>query len=368
MACGMRLTPMPVKIELATEKHKIKIQPLPIMEPNPKSNANPLLEFKNLRVHFFTDEGVVKAVDGVDLAIPRGKTTCVVGESGCGKSVMAQASLGIVPRPGRVVSGNIFWETKSGEIHDIATLNPKGRIIRGIRGAEIAMIFQEPMTSLSPLYTIGSQISESIDLHQSVTKEEARERTIDILRRVRIPRPDRLVDEYPFRLSGGMRQRAMIAMALSCNPKLLIADEPSTALDVTTQAQILDLMLELQQEYEMAILFITHDLGVVAEIGDDVAVMYLGKIVERTDVDTLFNAPKHPYTQALLSSIPKVSTQRQPLAPIQGMVPNPFHRPTGCTFHPRCAQVMEICRTQEPATTRIAPGHYVRCLLYEDRD
>jgi peptide/nickel transport system ATP-binding protein len=160
----------------------------------------------------------------------------------------------------------------------------------------------------------------------------------------------------------------MIAMALSCNPKLLIADEPSTALDVTTQAQILDLMLELQQEYEMAILFITHDLGVVAEIGDDVAVMYLGKIVERTDVDTLFNAPKHPYTQALLSSIPKVSTQRQPLAPIQGMVPNPFHRPTGCTFHPRCAQVMEICRTQEPATTRIAPGHYVRCLLYEDRD
>jgi len=327
-----------------------------------------LLEFKDVRVHFFTDEGVVKAVDGVDLAISRGKTTCIVGESGCGKSVMAQASMGIVSKPGKVVSGNIFWESKSNEILDIAALNSKGKRIRAIRGAEIAMIFQEPMTSLSPLYTIGSQISESIVLHQKVSKEEARTRTIDILRRVRIPRPDRLVDEYPFRLSGGMRQRAMIAMALSCNPKLLIADEPSTALDVTTQAQIIDLMMELQNDFGMAIMFITHDLGVVAEIGDDVAVMYLGRVIEKTDVDTLFNAPKHPYTQALLSSIPKVSSQRQRLAPIQGMVPNPFHRPAGCMFHPRCAQVMEICRTREPATTQIAPGHLVRCLLYENLD
>jgi oligopeptide/dipeptide ABC transporter ATP-binding protein len=336
------------------------------MDKTEKIATDTLLEFKDVRVHFFTDEGVVKAVDGVDLAVPRGKTTCIVGESGCGKSVMSLASMGIVQRPGRVVSGNIVWETKNHEIFDLAALNPKGRTIRSIRGAEISMIFQEPMTSLSPLYTIGNQITESIMLHQKVSKQEARERTIKILDRVRIPRPERLVDEYPFRLSGGMRQRAMIAMALSCNPSLLIADEPSTALDVTTQAKILDLMLELQKDYGMAIMFITHDLGVVAEIGDDVAVMYLGKIVEKTDVDTLFNAPKHPYTQALLSSIPKVSTQRQPLEPIKGMVPNPFRRPAGCTFHPRCAQVMEVCRTREPVTTQIAPGHFVRCLLYED--
>ncbi len=325
-----------------------------------------LIEFKDFRLHFFTDEGVVKAVDGVDLVARRGKTLCVVGESGCGKSVMAQTSLRIVPKPGRIVSGSIIYTTKSGEVVDIATLDPKGTKIREIRGAEISMIFQEPMTSLSPMHTIGDQIGEVIMLHQKVNKKEARERVIHMLDRVRIPRPERLVDEYPFRLSGGMRQRAMIAMALSCNPSLLIADEPTTALDVTTQAQIIDLMQELQREYGMAIMFITHDLGVVAEIADDVAVMYLGRIVEYADVYTLFNAPKHPYTQALLSSVPKVTVERQPLEPIQGMVPNPFRRPRGCTFHPRCIKAMPVCKTLEPSLVQVGPTQ-VRCLLYEEQ-
>ena len=325
-----------------------------------------LLEFKDLKVHFFTDEGVVKAVDGVDLPVQRRRTVCVVGESGCGKSVMALAALRIVQRPGRIVGGQIAWHRKDGQVTDLAKLNPQGQEVRSIRGAEIAMIFQEPMTSFSSLHTVGNQIGEAIMLHQRVSKQEARDRAIDMLRRVRIPRPDRLIDEYPFRLSGGMRQRAMIAMALSCNPSLLIADEPTTALDVTTQAQILDLMRELQAEYGMAMLFITHDLGVVAEIADDVAVMYLGRVVENADADTLFNSPKHPYTQALLSSIPKITATRQPLQPIQGMVPNPFRRPKGCTFHPRCAYVKDVCRVQEPALLALNPAHHVRCLLYED--
>lgn len=324
-----------------------------------------LMEYQDFRLHFFTDEGVVKAIDGVDLTVQRARTLCVVGESGCGKSVMAQSALRIVPKPGRIVSGKIMWYGDPSRPVDIAALNPTGPEIRAIRGAQISMIFQEPMTSLSALHTIGDQIMEVIRLHQGYSKEQARALTIQMLDRVRIPRPDRLVDEYPFRLSGGMRQRAMIAMALSCNPDLLIADEPTTALDVTTQAQILDLMLELQHGYDMAIMFITHDLGVVAEIADDVAVMYLGRVVEQADADTLFNSPKHPYTQALLSSIPKVTAQREPLSPIRGMVPNPFRRPSGCTFNPRCDKAMPECKEREPAVTEVAPGHRVRCLLYE---
>jgi len=327
--------------------------------------ADILMEYQDFRLHFFTDEGVVKAVDGVDLPIQRGRTLCVVGESGCGKSVMAQAALRIVPKPGRIVSGKILWNGDPLHPKDIAQLNPTGPEIRAIRGAEISMIFQEPMTSLSSLHTIGDQIMEVIRLHQGLSKDQARTLAIQMLDRVRIPRPERLVDEYPFRLSGGMRQRAMIAMALSCNPSLLIADEPTTALDVTTQAQILDLMLDLQRGYDMAIMFITHDLGVVAEIADDVAVMYLGRVVEQADADTLFNSPKHPYTQALLSSIPKVTAQREPLSPIRGMVPNPFRRPSGCTFNPRCDRVMPECKEREPGMSEVSPGHRVRCLLYE---
>jgi len=324
-----------------------------------------LLEYQDVRLHFFTDAGVVKAVDGVDLSVKRARTLCVVGESGCGKSVMALAALRIVQEPGRIVSGQILWNGTVGQPQDIAALNPKGAEIRAIRGDQISMIFQEPMTSLSSLHTIGDQIMEVIRLHQGLSKEQAKKLAIQMLDRVRIPRPERLVDEYAFRLSGGMRQRAMIAMALSCNPCLLIADEPTTALDVTTQAQILDLMLELQSSYDMAIMFITHDLGVVAEIADDVAVMYLGRVVEYADADTVFNSPRHPYTQALLSSIPKVTVRREPLEPIRGMVPNPFRRPTGCTFNPRCDKAMPICRTREPIATQVGSEHTVRCLLYE---
>jgi oligopeptide/dipeptide ABC transporter ATP-binding protein len=327
--------------------------------------SDTLLEFKDLRVHFFTDEGVVKAVDGVDFGVKRGKTTCIVGESGCGKSVMSLTSLRIVQKPGRIVSGQILWRETPEKVIDLAQLDPRGEDIRAIRGAEIAMIFQEPMTSLSALHTIGNQIGESIRLHQKVSKEEARNRTIEILRKVRIPRPERLVDEYPFRLSGGMRQRAMIAMALCCQPTLLIADEPTTALDVTTQAQILDLMKELQAEYGMGMMFITHDLGVVADIADEVVVMYLGKVVENADVYTLFNAPKHPYTQALLRSVPKMTREREALDPIRGMVPSPFRRPSGCPFHPRCNQVRETCRSTEPQPIPVSMQHLVRCVLYE---
>jgi len=332
--------------------------------------ADILVEVKNLKIHFFTDEGVVRAVDGVDLTVERGKTLALVGESGCGKSVACRSLLHIVHPPGRIVSGEIIYSQSMGdglyEKVDIASLHPRGRRIREIRGKEIAMIFQEPMTSLSPMYTVGNQIMENILLHTTMTKREARALTIELLSKVGIPKPDRLVDEYPFRLSGGMRQRAMIAMALSCNPKVLIADEPTTALDVTTQANILDLMLDLQKQYEMALLFITHDLGVVAEIADDVAVMYLGRIVERSDVDTIFNAPRHPYTQALLRSIPKIAMKRGTLDPIKGMVPNPYRRPGGCPFHPRCPQALPECRVLVPVTTRLSENHTVECLLYED--
>ena len=332
--------------------------------------ADPLLEVSDLKIHFFTDEGVVKAVDGVDLTIERGKTVCLVGESGCGKSVTSRAFLQIIRSPGKLVSGEMLYYRKlpngKVDIVDLANLDPKGSAIREIRGKEISMIFQEPMTSLSMMHTVGDQIIETVLLHEDVSKDEARNRAIEMLRQVSIPRPERLIDEYPFRLSGGMRQRAMIAMALSCNPQLLIADEPTTALDVTTQAQILDLMLELQEKFGMALLFITHDLGVVAEIADDVAVMYLGKIVERSDVDTVFNEPKHPYTRALLRSIPKIEMKRDELDPITGMVPSPFRRPSGCQFHPRCAERFEPCSRVEPGVTHIDANHTVRCLLYED--
>ncbi len=330
------------------------------------SDNDILLTAQDLKVHFFTDEGVVKAVEGVDLEIESGRTLCLVGESGCGKSVTCRAFLGIVQPPGRIVSGDIlFRPAGAGEAINIAKLDPRGQEIRQIRGKEIAMIFQEPMTSLSPMYTVGNQIAENILLHSGIAKEAAREQAIVLLDQVGIPDPDRLVDEYPFRLSGGMRQRAMIAMALSCNPTMLIADEPTTALDVTTQAQILDLMLELQHKYNMALLFITHDLGVVAEVADDVAVMYLGKIVERASADTIFNTPQHPYTQSLLRSIPKIAMRREELDPIKGMVPSPFRRPEGCTFNPRCPQAMEVCRHVVPSMTALNEDHVVRCLLYE---
>jgi oligopeptide/dipeptide ABC transporter ATP-binding protein len=328
-----------------------------------------ILEVKDLKIHFFTNEGVVCAVDGIDLTIECGKTLALVGESGCGKSVTCRSFLNLVQLPGRIVSGDILYHRYPNgehEIVDIAKLNPRGKRIRALRGKEISMIFQEPMTSLSPMYTVGNQIMENIRLHTDASKQEAREHTIELLDRVGIPKPERLVDEYPFRLSGGMRQRAMIAMALACNPNMLIADEPTTALDVTTQANILDLMLELQQQYEMAMVFITHDLGVVAEIADDVAVMYLGRVVEKSDVNTIYNQPQHPYTQALLRSIPKIAMQRDELDPIQGMVPSPYRRPSGCPFHPRCVQALPECQQIVPDITQLGENHTVRCLLYEE--
>ncbi|WP_240550066.1 ABC transporter ATP-binding protein [Phototrophicus methaneseepsis] len=329
-----------------------------------------LLRVEDLKVHFFTDEGVVKAVDGLSYDLERGKTLCLVGESGSGKSVSARALLQLIGRPGKIVNGRIFYypepeEGGKSKPVDIAALSPKSREVRTIRGNEISMIFQEPMRSFSPSYTVGNQIIENIRLHDNVSKAEARNRAIELLRRVGIPKPETRVDAYPFRLSGGMLQRCMIAMALSCNPKLLIADEPTTALDVTTQAQILDLMRELQEIYNMAILFITHDLGVVAEIADDVAVMYLGKIVEYSDVVTVFNQPKHPYTRALLRSIPKVAARRTRLDPIEGMVPSPFERPTGCLFHPRCTRaVMGICNEVVPPMIPVNDHQEARCLIY----
>ncbi len=334
--------------------------------------SDTLVDVKDLKIHFFTDEGIVRAVDGVDLAVERGKTLSLVGESGCGKSVACRAFLNIVHPPGKIVSGEILFhrmfheENRSNGTVDIARLSPEGREIRDIRGKEIAMIFQEPMTSLSSMYTIGNQIVENILLHSNMSQQEARTLSIKLLGEVGIPRPERLVDEYPFRLSGGMRQRAMIAMALSCSPTLLIADEPTTALDVTTQANILDLMLDLQKQYNMTLLFITHDLGVVAEIADEVAVMYLGKVIEKSDVFTIFNSPAHPYTQALLKSIPKIARTREKLDPIKGMVPNPYSRPSGCPFHPRCPKAFAECRTIAPKTTRLSENHTVQCLLYED--
>ncbi len=334
------------------------------------SSQDLLLDVKDLRIFFFTDEGVVKAVNGVNMQIRRGRTLCLVGESGCGKSVACRAFLNIIRSPGRIVTGEMkYFRGVNGnkdDVIDIAKLDPRGDQIRHIRGKEISMIFQEPMTSLSMMHTIGDQIIEAILLHNKISKAEARKRAIEILDRVGMPKSERIVDEYPFRLSGGMRQRAMIAMALSCNPSLLIADEPTTALDVTTQAQIVDLIRELQQQLNMAVLYITHDLGVVAEVADDVAVMYLGKIVEFGDVETIFHAPRHPYTQALLRSIPRISRERDELDPIQGMVPSPFRRPNGCQFHPRCAQAMEKCGELEPRITQLGENHTVQCLLYEN--
>ena len=329
-----------------------------------QASATPLVSVENLNLHFFTDRGVVKAVNGVTLDIAEGKTVCLVGESGSGKSVTARALLHLVNEPGKIVDGKILLE-QDGTQTDIVQLDPRGRDIRAIRGSDISMIFQEPMTSLSGMYTIGNQIIEAIRLHNKVSKQEARDRAIELLRRVGIPKPEQRVDEYPFRLSGGMRQRAMIAMALSCNPRLLIADEPTTALDVTTQAQILDLMRELQDDFDMSILFITHDLGVVAEIADDVAVMYLGNVVEFGDVDTIFNDPKHPYTRALLNSIPKVGARRGDLTAIEGMVPSPFQRPQGCPFHTRCTEFIgDICETEEPGVAHFKDNHVARCHLY----
>ncbi|HDJ29994.1 MAG TPA: ABC transporter ATP-binding protein [Candidatus Acetothermia bacterium] len=325
----------------------------------------PLIEVNGLKTYFYTEDGVVRAVDGVDFTIEPEKTLGVVGESGCGKSVTALSIMGLVQMPpGKIEEGEILFH-QDGKVTDLTKLNPKGKEYRSIRGDQIAMIFQEPMTSLNPVYTIGNQIMEAIILHQHLNKKQAREKAIEMLRAVGIPVPEQRVDEYPHQLSGGMRQRAMIAMALSCNPSLLIADEPTTALDVTIQAQVLDLMNDLRKEFKTAIQFITHDLGVIADMADDVVVMYLGKIVEGSDVREVFHNPKHPYTQGLMNSIPSLASKKERLTPIKGVVPDPFDVPAGCGFEPRCPHAMEICKTKVPPLKEVAPGHTVACWLYE---
>jgi oligopeptide/dipeptide ABC transporter ATP-binding protein len=332
-----------------------------------------LLQINNLRVTFPLDEGVVKAVDDVSLTIHRGQVLGLVGESGCGKSVTAQAILGIVPRPGRTKAAQILFhryahDNVDGEqVIDISKLKPTGRQIRSIRGKDISMIFQEPMSSFSPLYTIGSHITEAILEHRKVSGREARRMGIDLLAKVGIQNPGRRFDQYPHELSGGMRQRAMIAVALSCNPALLIADEPTTALDVTIQAQILDLMRALQQEIGMAILFITHNLGVVAQLADRVAIMYLGRVVEEGTVREIFHQPQHPYTRDLLRAIPKIGkTRGQRLAAIGGTIPNPFERPKGCLFHPRCKECLPgVCDANPPEEVELTNTHRARCFLLQ---
>jgi oligopeptide/dipeptide ABC transporter ATP-binding protein len=332
-----------------------------------QNGAPPLIEVRDLRTQFATDDGIITAVDGVSFTIPRGKTVGLVGESGCGKSVTALSLLQLVPPPGRVAGGQILYHRKKeAEPIDLASLPPRGEGMRSIRGNEIAMIFQEPMTSLNPVYTIGDQIGEAISLHQGLNRRHARQQAIEMLDRVGIAAPRQRVDEYPHQLSGGMRQRAMIAMALSCQPVLLIADEPTTALDVTIQAQILDLLRELQgSDAGMAILLISHDLGVIAELADEVVVMYAGRVVERGPVDDLFYEPLHPYTRGLLRSIPVLgSRSRERLASIPGMVPSLLALPAGCVFRPRCSERMPSCH-ELPSLVEVRPKHKVSCWLHQ---
>jgi len=324
------------------------------------TELQPLLRVENLCTYFFTDDGILRAVDDVSFEIKRGRTLGLVGESGCGKSVTALSLMRLVAPPGKIVRGKItFWDTKN---KPTVLTDLSDREMRAVRGRDIAMIFQEPMTSLNPVFTVGSQIIEAIQLHQKKSFSEAKDLTIKLLQQVGIPNAEVRWRDYPHQFSGGMRQRVMIAMALSCNPALLIADEPTTALDVTIQAQILELLKQIQHERQMSILIITHDLGVVAELADDVAVMYASKIVEQASVQKLFEQPYHPYTVGLFRSRPRLGQdKRTRLATIEGNVPNPKDFPSGCKFHPRCPYRQKICEQEEPDLREIAPCHFVRC-------
>ena len=325
----------------------------------------PLLDIAGLSTIFNTDDGAIRAVDDVSFSINRGQTLGIVGESGCGKSVTGLSILQL-QSPGHIEKGQIHYYKSNKDLPiDITQLAPKSEEMRSIRGNDIAMIFQEPMTSLNPVYTIGNQISEAVILHQQVSKKEARSRSIEMLERVGIPAPHKRVDDYPHQFSGGMRQRAMIAMALSCNPSLLIADEPTTALDVTIQAQVLDLMRELQEELGMAIMMITHDLGVIAEITNEIVIMYAGRVVEKGNLDQIFYHPLHPYTRGLLASIPVLGTEsRERLHSISGSVPRPSAMPPGCAFAPRCAERFERC-DEMPELKAVGEHSSVRCWLHE---
>ncbi len=335
---------------------------------NASSNGHNLLEVKDLKISFKTDEGIITAVDGVNFSIKRGQTLGLVGESGSGKSVCTQSIMQLLPKNAIVdKNSSIELYRQDGEIIEITQLKPNGREIRNIRGGDVALIFQEPMSSFSPVYTVGNQIMEAILTHRQVSKQEAQEIAISLLERVGIPNPRQRFKQYPFELSGGMRQRAMIAVALSSNPSLLIADEPTTALDVTIQAQVLELMKELQEDLGMAIIFITHNLGVIAQIADEIAVMYLGEVVERGPRREIFHNPKHPYTINLLHAIPRIGKGTgERLVAIEGQIPSPLNRPPGCRFHTRCSEVMVgRCNVNVPKITQVSNNHTVNCFLYE---
>ena len=324
------------------------------------SMTRPLLEVRDLTIHFFTEEGVVRAVENVSFEIYPGEILGLVGESGCGKSVTGLSLLRLIPiPPGRIVNGDILFDGRS-------LLNLEEKEMEGVRGNDISMIFQEPMTSLNPVFTIGDQIMEAIMLHQRLDKTEARKRAVEMLDRVKIPSPDKTIDSYPHQLSGGMRQRAMIAMALSCQPKLLIADEPTTALDVTIQAQVLQLLKEIQRDMGMSVMLITHDLGVVSEIADRVAVMYAGRIFEYGPIEAIFGKMRNPYTRGLMISIPQLSEKRNRLNAIPGQVPDPMNLPQGCKFHPRCYLVIEECKKEEPLLFQVNGDHFSRCIRWKE--
>ncbi len=318
-----------------------------------------LLEVRNLRTYFYTEEGVTPAVDDLSFALQNSETLAIVGESGCGKSVTALSILRIFASPpGKIIGGDILY-------HGESLLHKSEREMRKIRGNEISMIFQEPLTSLNPVFTVGQQIMESLIMHQGMTKKQAREKGIEMLQKVGIPSPDRVIDDYPHQLSGGMRQRVMIAMALACNPSILIADEPTTALDVTIQAQIIKLLGDLKKEMNTSIILITHDLGIVAQIAQNVMVMYAGQAVEYSDARTLFANPLHPYTKGLLASIPVIGEEKESLYSIKGSIPSAKDYPKGCRFCPRCDYAMDKCLEQPPVLSEVEPGHKVRCWLYE---
>ena len=344
----------------------------PIQSTTAASSSDPILEIRDLRTYFFLERGTVKAVDGVNLTLGRQSTLGIVGESGCGKSVTASSVMRLVKYPpGKIVGGEILLHRSQAAAHgqprevvDIVKLDHQGAQIRAIRGGEIAMIFQEPMTSLNPLKTIGNQIAETVMLHQKVGKQAALQRAEEMLHKVHISAPRQRLSEYPHQLSGGMRQRIMIAMALSCNPSILIADEPTTALDVTVQAQILDLMRTLQDEFHSSIMLITHNLGVVSQMADHIAVMYLGKVVEYGPVRAMFHEPLHPYTVGLLKSVPVLGRKTAQLIPIKGMVPSPTETIRGCAFAARCPHAMQICGEQRPELRAARPSHEVACWLH----
>lgn len=324
-----------------------------------------ILRIENLQTEFKVGKRIVHAVNGVSYTLGRGRTLGVVGESGCGKSVTAHSVLQLLPKAGRIAGGKVEYIRADGTTVRLDQLKPTGKQMRAIRGKEIAMIFQDPMSTLNPVYTVGSQILENLNQHEKLSKQEAMQRAIEMLRDLGIPDPETRIKEYPHQFSGGMKQRVVIAIALACSPKLIIADEPTTALDVTIQAQVLELMRDLQEKLGTAMLLITHDLGVVADTCNKVAIMYAGQIVEMGSLENVYDNTKHPYTKGLFGSLPSLSIKSKRLVPIDGLMPDPVDLPSGCPFHPRCPDCMESCKSRMPVKTEVSPGHYVRCLRCE---